>query len=129
MGAQQGVNSAKGTLKELTSSEEDKLGGTTMVTVSDTSIVAVGNSAGDAAASIVPVTMKPAPGVPVTAEIGSLFGKGTNRTELTKAANARLSEDIIYTYWDDHGQFGNNNPHKTGPYSSPAYTGAKEYQS
>ena len=62
MGAQQGVNSAKDTLKELTSSDEDKTGDTTMVTVSDTSIVAVGSSTGDAAASIVPATMKPAPG-------------------------------------------------------------------
>ena len=129
MGAQQGVNLAKDILKELTSSKEDKTGDTTMVTASDTSIVAAGNSAGDAAASIVPETMKPAPGAPVTAKIGSLLGKGPNRTKLTKAANARLSEDIIYTYWDDHGQFRNNNPRKTGPYSSPAYKGTKEYQS
>ena len=71
--------------------------------------------------------MKPVPGAPVTTEIGSFFGKGTNRTELTD--NERLSKNIIYIYWDDHGQFGNNDPRKTGPYSSPTYTGAKEYQS
>ena len=47
---------------------------------------------------------------------------------MTRAANERLSKDIIYIYWDDHGQFGNNNPRKTGLYSSPTYTGAKEYQ-
>ena len=76
----------------------------------------VGNSARDAAASIVPGTMQPAPGAPITAEIGSFFGKETNRTELTKAANERLSKDIIYIYWDDHGQFGNKNPQKIGPY-------------
>ena len=46
-----------------------------MVTVSDTSIVAVGNLAGDAAASIVPRTLKPAPGSPVTTEIGSISAK------------------------------------------------------
>ena len=46
MEAQQGVNLAKDTLKQLTSSEEDKMGDTTMVTASDTSIVAIGNSEG-----------------------------------------------------------------------------------
>ena len=73
--------------------------------------------------------MKPAPGAPATPEIGPFFGKGKNRTKLTMAANARLLEEVIYNYWDDHGQFGNNNPRKTGPYSSLAYKGAKEYQS
>ena len=129
MGAQQGVNLAKETLKNLTISNLAKTGDTAMITVSDTTIVAVGNSAGDAAASTVPGIMKPAPGTTVTTEIGSFSGKGTNRTKLTKAANERLSKDIIYIYWDDHRQFGNNNPRKTGPYSNSAYTGAKEYLS
>ena len=44
-------------------------------------------------------------------------------------ANEWLLGEIIYTYWDDYGQFGNNNPRKTGPYSSQVYTGAKEYKS
>ena len=100
-----------------------------MVIVSNTTIVAVGNSVGDTTASKVLGTIKPAPGAPVTTKIGSFFGKGTNRTKLTKIANERLSKDIIYIYLDHHVQFENNNPHKAGPYSSPAYTGAKEYQS
>ena len=84
MGAQQGVNSAKDTLKELISSKGDKTGDTTMVTASGISILAVGNSAEDAAVAIFPETTKPAPGAPATAEIGPFFGKGKNRTELTK---------------------------------------------
>ena len=44
-------------------------------------------------------------------------------------AKERLFEEIIYNYWDDHGQFINNNPCKTGPYSSLAFKGAKEYKS
>ena len=126
MGAQQGVNSAKDTLKEPKISKVAKTVDTAMITVT---IVAAGNSEGDAAVSTVLGTMKPAPGATITTEIGSFFGKATNTTELTKAANERLSKDIIYIYWDDHGQFGNKNPRKTGSYSNPAYTGAKEYQS
>ena len=129
MGAQQGVNLAKETLKDLTISKVAKTVDTAMIIVSDTTIVAVGNSAVDGAASTAIGTMKPAPGAMVITEFRSIFGKGTNRTELIKAANERLLKDIIYTYWDDHGQFGNKNPRKTGPYSNSSYTGAKEYLS
>ena len=111
------------------SNEEKKTGDTTMVTTSATSIIAEENSAGDAVVAIVPESMKSAPGAPATAEIGPFFGKGKNRIKLTVAANARLLEEIIYNYWDDHGQFGNNNLRKTGPDSSLAYKGAKEYKS
>ena len=44
------------------------------------------------------------------------------------AANERLLGEITYTYWNDYGQFGNNDPRKIGPYSTQAYTGAKEYK-
>ena len=48
---------------------------------------------------------------------------------MVAAANERLLGEIIYTYWDDYGQFGNKDPRKTGPYSTQTYTGAKEYKS
>ena len=44
---------------------------------------------------------------------------------MTVLANGRLLEEIIYNYWDDYGQLGNNNPCKTGPYSSQAYKGQR----
>ena len=62
------------------------------------------------------------------AGIGTFFKK-KNRTAVVAAANERLLEEIIYTYWDDYGQFGNKDPCKTGLYSTQAYTGAKEYKS
>ena len=74
MEAQQGVNLAKDTLKELMSNEEEKTGDTTMVTANDTSIVAEESLAGNATVAIVPGTIKPAPGAPATAEIGTFFG-------------------------------------------------------
>ena len=82
MGAQQGVNSAKETLKDLTISKVAKTGYTATITVSNTLIVAVGNSTGDAAASTVTETMKPAPGATVTTEFGSFFGKRTNKDQI-----------------------------------------------
>ena len=48
---------------------------------------------------------------------------------MVAAANERLLGEILYTYWDDNGQFGNKDPRKTGPYSTEVYTGAKEYKS
>ena len=75
MEAQQGVNSAKDILNELRSNEEEKTGNTTMVIVSDTSIVAEANSAGNATIAIVPGTIKPAPGAPAIAEIGTFSAK------------------------------------------------------
>ena len=48
---------------------------------------------------------------------------------MVAAANEQLSGETIYTYWDGFGQFGSKDPHTTGPYSTPAYTGAKEYKS
>ena len=57
MEAQQGVNSAKDILNELRSNEEEKTGDTPMVTVSNTSIVAEANSAGNATVAIVPGTI------------------------------------------------------------------------
>ena len=129
MGAQQGVNLAKETLKDLTISKVAKTVDKAMIIVSNTTNVAVGNSAGDAAASTVTGTMKPAPGATVTTELGSFIGKGTNTTELMKAVNERLLKDTIHIYWDDHGQFGNKNPRKIGPYSNSSYTGVKEYLS
>ena len=127
--AQQGVNSTKANFKDLTISEVAKTMETATITVSNTTIVAVRNSAVDRAASTATGTMKPAPGATVTTEFESIFGKGTSRTELTKAANEKLLKGIIYTYWDDPGQFGNKNPRKTGPYSNSVYMGAKEYLS
>ena len=99
MKAQQGVNLEKYTLKELMSNEEEKTGDTTMVTASDTSIVAVENSAGNATVAIVPGTMKPAPGAPATAEIGPFFGKGKNRTELTKVVNIEFTIIHVLTLY------------------------------
>ena len=75
MAAQQGVNSAKATLKDLTISEVAKMVDTAIITVSDTTIVAVGNSAVDGAASTATGTMKPAPGATVTTEFGSISAK------------------------------------------------------
>ena len=48
---------------------------------------------------------------------------------MTKAANESLSKDIIYTYWNDYGQFGNTKIRKTGHYSNAAYIGVEEYLS
>ena len=75
MEAQQGVNSAKYILNELRSNEEEKTGDTTMVTVSDTSIITEANSAGNTTVAIVPGTIEPAPGAPAIVEIGTLFSK------------------------------------------------------
>ena len=77
MEAQQGVNSAKDILKELRSNEEEKTGGTTMVTASDTSIVEEENPAGNATVAMVPGTIKPALGAPAIAEIRTFFSKKT----------------------------------------------------
>ena len=110
------------------SNEEEKTVDMAMVTVSRTSTVAEANSEGNATVTIVPETIKPASGAPGIAGIRTFFRK-KNRTKVAVAANERLLGEIIYTYWDDYGQFGNNNPRKTSPYSTQAYTGAKEYKS
>ena len=96
-------------MKDLTINEVTKTVDTATITVCDTIIVAVGNTVVDGAAAAATGTMKPAPGATGTTKFRSIYGKGTNRTELTKAANERLLKDIIYTYWNDHGQFGNKN--------------------
>ena len=129
--AQQGVKLAKSTLKDLKINKLAKMVDTATITVSDTTSVVVGNTIADGEASAATRIMKPAPGATVTTEFGqSTLGKGTNRAELMKAANTRLSKDIIYTYWDtDHGQFGNKKPCKTDHYSNSVYTGVKEYLS
>ena len=41
---------------------------------------------------------------------------------MAAAANKRLLGEILHTYWEDYGQFGNKDPRKTGSYSTPAYT-------
>ena len=127
--AQQGVNLANTALKDLKINELAKTVDTATITVSDTTSVAVGNTAVDGAAAAATGTMKPAPGATGTTKFRSIYGKGTNRTELTKAANERLSKEIIYTYWEDYGQFGNTKTCKTDHYPNSAYTGVNEYLS
>ena len=128
--AQQGVNSPNTTLKDLKINKLAKTVDTATITVSNITRVAVRNTAMDGAASAATGTMKPAPGATDTTKFGQLtLGKGTNKDELTKVANERLPKDIIYTYWDDYGQFGNAKTYKTGHYSNSACTGVKEYLS
>ena len=104
--------------------EEKKTVGTVMVTVSGTSTVAEENLAGNAMVTEVPATIKLTSGASGIADIATFFKK-KDRTAAVAAANERLSGEIIYTYWDDYGQFGNKDPRKTGPYSTPAYTGER----
>ena len=128
--AQQGVNLANTALKDLKINELAKTVDTATITVSNTTSVAVGNTTVGGAASAATGKMKPAPGATDTTKfVQPTLGKGTNRAELTEAANERLSKDIIYTYWDDYGQFGNKKTRMTGYYSNSAYTGVKEYLS
>ena len=98
-----------------------------MVTVSGASTVASANSEEPTTVTTVPETIKPVSRASSSTSIGTFFQK--NRTAAAAAANEWLSGEIIYTYWDDYGQFGNKDPRMTGPYSTQAYTGAKEYKS
>mgnify|MGYP005631639623 CR=1 FL=1 len=95
-----------------------------MATVSGTSTVAEGNSAGNTMVTEVLATIKPISGAPGTVDITTFFKK-KSRTEVVATANERLLGGILYTYWNDYGQFGNKDPRKTGPYSTPAYTGER----
>ena len=115
-------------LNKLRINKEEKTVNTAMVTVSVTSTVAKANLTGNAMVAKVPDAIQPASGASGDPNKITTYLKKPDRTDLVAAANERLSGGIIYTYWDNHGQFGNKNPRKTGPYSTSAYTGAKEYK-
>ena len=125
--AKYGVKPANDILNKLRNNEDKKTVGSAMVTVSGTSTVTEENLAGNAMVTKVPDTIKPASRALGIAAIATFFKKKF-RTEVVAAANKRLLGEILYTYWDDYGQFGNKDPRKTGPYSTQAYTGAKEYK-
>merc|ERR1712238_609226 len=90
---------------------------------------AEGNVTGKEMVVAVPDAIQPASGAPGDLNKITTYLEKPDRTDLVAAANERLAGGTLYTYWDNHGQFGNKNPRKTGPYSNSAYTGAKEYQS
>lgn len=50
-------------------------------------------------------------------------------TARLKAANETLSKDIIYTYWNGFGQFGDKKICMKGSYTNVIYTGQKEFLS
>ena len=70
----------------------------------------------------VPDIIQPVSGTPGIADISKKF---QNRTIMVAAANKRLLGDILYTYWENYGQFGNKEPRKIGLYSAPAYMGER----
>ena len=120
--AKQGIESTNAILTKLTINEEEKTVGRDIVTVSSTSTGVEGNLTGNAMVVEVTDVIQPASGTPGTADISKFF---QNRTGMVAAANARLLGDILYTYWEDYGQFQNKEPRKSGLYSTPAYTGER----
>ena len=44
---------------------------------------------------------------------------------MAAAANEQLLGDILYTYWENYGKFGNKEPRKTGLHLGSAYTGGR----
>ena len=50
-------------------------------------------------------------------------------TERLKVVNEQVSNDIIYKYWEDYGQFGNKQPRTTGLYSKEMYTNSSAFLS
>ena len=120
--AKQGVESTNAILNKLTINGEEKTVDTDIVTVSGTSTGAGGNLTGKATVVEVRDVIQPSSRTPGTADISKFF---QNRTGMVAAANARLLGDILYTYWEDYGQFQNKEPRKSGLYSTPAYTGER----
>ena len=50
-------------------------------------------------------------------------------TKCLKKANEQISNDTIYKYWGDYGQFGDKQPRTTGPYSKDIYTNLSAFLS
>ena len=50
-------------------------------------------------------------------------------TEILKKVNEQISNDIIYEYWKNLGQFGDTHPRMTGPYSKDIYTNSSAFLS
>ena len=105
LAAQEGVNLTNATLKRLKITKLAKTAATATTTVSKE-------------------TTSVEKGATNTTKLGqSTLGKAA-KTDIEL-----LSKAVIYTYWDDYGQFIDTKNRKTGHYSNSTYTGVKEHLS